>query len=268
MVAITGWVSPKEGCVYCHKGADLADDSLYTKVVARKMLEMTRHINADWKNHVVETGVTCYTCHRGNPVPKQVWFGNPGTRRAKGMAGGLGDQNAPSATVGLTSLPFDPFSRFLTKDVPIRVAASSALPGDYVKSIKDTESTYGLMMHMSASLGVNCTYCHNTQSFGNWETSSPPRTTAWYGIRLVRDLNAAYLEPLTSTFPAERLGPLGDVAKVNCATCHQGVFKPLYGAGMVKDYPELGGHGAAVPAAATGKSSDAGNPGPLNLARQ
>jgi photosynthetic reaction center cytochrome c subunit len=34
---------------------------------------------------------------------------------------------------------------------------------------------------------------------------------------------------------------MGDVAKVNCATCHQGVFKPLYGASMAKDYPELQG---------------------------
>ena len=45
--------------------------------------------------------------------------------------------------------------------------------------------------------------------------------------------------PLTASFPADRLGPTGDVAKVNCATCHQGVYKPLYGAQMAKDYPEL-----------------------------
>ncbi|MGA0927264.1 MAG: photosynthetic reaction center cytochrome c subunit family protein, partial [Burkholderiaceae bacterium] len=31
----------------------------------------------------------------------------------------------------------------------------------------------------------------------------------------------------------------GDVAKVNCSTCHQGAFKPLYGAEMAKHYPEL-----------------------------
>ena len=49
MLAITAWVSPKEGCNYCHKeGEDLSTDTLYTKVVARRMLSMTRHINADW----------------------------------------------------------------------------------------------------------------------------------------------------------------------------------------------------------------------------
>ena len=38
----------------------------------------------------------------------------------------------------------------------------------------------------------------------------------------------------------ERLGATGgDVAKVNCATCHQGAHKPLYGAEMAKHHPEL-----------------------------
>ena len=52
------------------------------------------------------------------------------------------------------------------------------------------------MMHMSQSLGVNCTYCHNTRSFASWDASTPQRATAWYGIRMVRDLNNDYLDPL------------------------------------------------------------------------
>jgi mono/diheme cytochrome c family protein len=32
---------------------------------------------------------------------------------------------------------------------------------------------------------------------------------------------------------------MGDVAKVNCQTCHQGVYKPYFGAPAAKDYPEL-----------------------------
>jgi photosynthetic reaction center cytochrome c subunit len=35
------------------------------------------------------------------------------------------------------------------------------------------------------------------------------------------------------------MGPAGDVGKVNCATCHQGAYKPLFGAPMAKDFPEL-----------------------------
>jgi photosynthetic reaction center cytochrome c subunit len=53
---------------------------------------------------------------------------------------------------------------------------------------------------------------------------------------MARELNATYIEPLTSAFPRDRLGPTGDVAKVNCATCHQGANKPLLGQKMVEDY--------------------------------
>ena len=95
------------------------------------------------------------------------------------------------------------------------------------------------MSHMSTSLGVNCTYCHNSRSFASWETSPPQRATAWYGIRMVRDLNNDYMTPLTGVFPAHRLGPTGDVGKANCLTCHQGAYKPLYGKSMVKDYPGM-----------------------------
>jgi len=74
MASMTAWIAPNEGCGYCHNVANFADDSKYTKVVARRMIEMTQHINADWKNHVADTGVTCWTCHRGQPVPNAIWF--------------------------------------------------------------------------------------------------------------------------------------------------------------------------------------------------
>jgi photosynthetic reaction center cytochrome c subunit len=94
---------------------------------------------------------------------------------------------------------------------------------------------------MSDSLGVNCAYCHNSRNFSNWQESPPQRAVAWHGIRMVRELNNEFIEPLTKTFPANRLGPTGDVAKINCATCHQGAYKPLWGEPMVKNWPELRG---------------------------
>lgn len=254
MAAMTAWVSPEQGCAYCHAaGKDLSEDALYTKVVARKMLEMTRHINTDFKSHVAETGVTCFTCHRGQPVPAQTWFSAPPHRQTAGMVGDDAGQNSPAKTVGLTSLPYDPFTAYLSQAGDIRVVGDTPLPSGNRKSIKQTEGTYGLMMHMSESLGVNCTYCHNSRSFSTWDQSTPQRMTAWHGIRMARDLNAGYLEPLTSVFPAGRSGPTGDVAKINCSTCHQGAYKPLYGASMLKDHPELGGGtrvSVAAPAAA------------------
>ncbi|GAC1299779.1 MAG: hypothetical protein NVSMB15_08090 [Steroidobacteraceae bacterium] len=241
MLAITQWVAPPDqSCNYCH-GSNMASDDRYTKVVSRRMLQMVRHLNTDWKAHVGQTGVTCYTCHHGNAVPQNVWFTNPGQSSTSGMIASNAGKNKPSPAVGLTSLPYDPFTRYLLDDKNIRVISLDALPNGNRTSIKQTDSTYALMIHMSESLGVNCLYCHNSRSFGAWDASTPKRTTAWYGIRLARDLNNNYMLPLTQTFPAHRLGVLGDVAKVNCATCHQGVFKPLYGESMAKDYPELRG---------------------------
>jgi photosynthetic reaction center cytochrome c subunit len=249
MVDMTAWVAPQQGCTYCHVATDFAEDSLYTKVVARRMLQMTQHINADWKKHVAETGVTCYTCHRGNNVPAYVWYKSPET--TTGMLGNRDGQNAPAPQVGLTSLPNDPFSEFLGTSDEIRVVSTSALPqGTHPSMIKQTEATYGLMIHISQSLGVNCTYCHNSRSFASWEMSTPQRVTAYYGIRMVRDLDANYLGSLNGVFPANRLGPTGDVPKLNCATCHQGAYKPLYGANILNGLPGLTGVHAAASASA------------------
>jgi photosynthetic reaction center cytochrome c subunit len=245
MVAITAWVSPKEGCNYCHNPQNLADDSIYTKVVARRMIQMNQHLNVEWKKHVGDTGVTCYTCHRGNPVPTQVWFEAKDPRKyaSNSLLGDLAGQNIASKAAVYSSLPYDPFTPYLKDAKDIRVNGNEALvvsgPGANRHSSKQAEHTYSLMMHMSDSLGVNCTYCHNTRAFQSWSEAPPQRVTAWHGIRMARDLNNDYLEPLTSQFPANRLGPKGDVAKVNCATCHQGAFKPLYGAKMAASHPEL-----------------------------
>jgi photosynthetic reaction center cytochrome c subunit len=239
MVSMTAWVSPEKGCAYCHNPANFAEDSIYTKVVARRMVKMTQTINSEWQNHVKTTGVTCFTCHRGQPVPEFVWFKPDVQAKGADFIGNKMGQNTPAASVKLASLPNDPFSPYLLGADPIRVQATKALPGEHVASIASTEKTYSLMTHMSASLGVNCTYCHTTQSFGQWDGGPPQRTTAYHGIRMVRDINNAFLVPLTDTFPANRKGELGDVAKANCATCHQGAFKPLFGAPMLNEHPGL-----------------------------
>ena len=261
MLALAAWVSPKEGCTYCHAvGEELSSDKLYTKVVARRMLQMTRSINTGWKTHVAETGVTCYTCHRGQPVPAQVWFNQAGPAHAGGASAESGGHNAVSMQAGLTSIDVNVLSRHLVGSEPIRVAGTTALPKNNPATIKQTENTFGLMIHMSESLGVNCTYCHNTRSHTAWDQSPLPRTQAYYGIRMVRELNNQVMLPLTGTFPANRLGPTGDVPKIACITCHQGLNKPLGGAAMAKSYPGLLGPDAAASAAATAAAGAAAVP--------
>ena len=237
MVALTNWVAPKEGCYYCHVNEGFEYDGIYTKVVSRRMIQMTQDTNANWKDHVADTGVTCYTCHRGNPVPPYVWVTDPGPGSASGIA--PTGQNIAAKSVAYASLPYDPFTPFLLGDNDVRVIGETALPQGNRSSIKQAEWTYGLMMHISQALGVNCTYCHNSRSFYSWDQSAPQRTTAWYAIRHVRELNNDYVVPLSDIIPDTRKGPLGDVYKVYCTTCHQGAYKPLYGAKMLKDYPAL-----------------------------
>ncbi|MCB1743359.1 MAG: photosynthetic reaction center cytochrome c subunit [Gammaproteobacteria bacterium] len=235
MASVTEWVSPEQGCAYCHEGNDLSQDTLYTKVVARRMLEMTRGINDEWQVHAGQTGVTCYTCHRGKPVPERIWFKDPGPPQALGAAARRNGQNLASASVGYASLPFDTLSRYLGANGNIRVVSTQALPGRPGSSIDDTEHTYGLMMHLTDSLGVNCTYCHNSRAFSDWQQSPAARVTAWHGIQMVRALNADYLVPLSPQYPPNRLGVTGDGPKLSCATCHRGQPKPLNGVSMLSD---------------------------------
>lgn len=243
MQAMTDWVSPEEGCAGCHQLDNLAAETVYTKVVARRMLEMTRSINGEWDDHVGETGVTCYTCHRGQRVPQYAWFNaDPADQAADGMGGWRAGQNRAAEQVGLTSLPEDPFTDLLENAGQIRVASRTALPEGFAgSSIQATEKTYALMMHMSTALDVNCTYCHNSRDFGSWEQSSPQRVSAWHGIRMTQLLNVDYVAPLSSVLPSNRLGPTGEGHKINCQTCHQGVNKPLGGLAMAEDFPSLQG---------------------------
>ncbi len=247
MQAMTEWIAPGQGCTYCHNPENMASDEVYTKVVSRRMLQMVRRINTDWTSHVAQTGVTCYTCHRGRPVPEQVWStiteNRPGLQASRG-------QNHPAPVANDSSLPAEPFTRYLLGQDEIRVISGTSLPGRNPAGIMQAEWTYSLMMSMSEGLGVNCTHCHNSRSFADWATSPPARLTAWHGIRMVRDLNTAFITPLTPLWVANpggppdaphmaRLGPQGDALKVNCATCHQGANRPFYGAPMLNGYPEL-----------------------------
>ena len=259
MAAITAWVSPDAGCTYCHVGNNFATDGIYTKVVSRRMMQMTMDINANWDSHVGDTGVTCLTCHRGQPVPEYIWFDQPPLNEQGGMAANSYQQNHANEEVGYTSMARDIFDRYLDGDPErIRVIAKNALPVRDVMTnepTQATENTYSLMFHMAGSLGVNCTYCHNTRFFGSWEMSPPQRTTAWYSLKMVPELNDVYLNPLGPVYPESRLGPdtsenvVSDgmavsedgahvnAPKVNCTTCHQGVAKPFYGVSMLDDYP-------------------------------
>jgi len=221
MTAMSTWVAGTGNCAYCHNVAALWSDTLpngkpiYTKLVARRMLQMTRHINGQYPQHVKNTGVTCYTCHLGKPLPNGLWFYTDQTDYLRHYL----DRDG---------------ARVITQEMAPNKAGNRS-------SVKQTEWTYALMLSQSKSLGVNCTYCHNSRQFASWTQAPPARVTAYHGILMLRDLNTSYLSPLQTTYPAVRLGSMGDAPKAQCLTCHNGNYKPLYGAQMVKYYPALWG---------------------------
>jgi photosynthetic reaction center cytochrome c subunit len=67
-------------CGHCHVRGNFASDDNPRKIVARRMLEMTRAINQQFFPDYTPTGavgeeshlgrVTCFTCHQGNERPK------------------------------------------------------------------------------------------------------------------------------------------------------------------------------------------------------
>jgi photosynthetic reaction center cytochrome c subunit len=220
MLAMSTWVAGTGNCAYCHNVLRPWDDTLangtpiYTKLVARRMLQMTRHINSQYASHVANTGVTCYTCHLGKPLPNGLWFYDKQT---------------------------DYLRHYLDRD-GARVISTAIEPSNNNRSsVKQTEWTYALMISQSKSLGVNCTYCHNSRIFSSWEEAPPQRAVAFHGINMMRDLNTNFLSPLQPVYPANRLGPMGDAPKAQCSTCHNGVYKPLFAAQITKDYPALWG---------------------------
>jgi photosynthetic reaction center cytochrome c subunit len=220
MIAMSTWVAGTGNCAYCHNVANFASDTansgqpLYTKLVARRMLQMTRHINSQYSAHVGTTGVTCYTCHRGKPVPNGIWFYTDANQYQR---------------------------HYLDRDGG-RVVSEGLAPSNANRtSVRQTEWQYGLMINMSQSLNVNCTYCHNSRQFSSWTESPPQRQKAYHGIHMLRDLNTNYLATLQPVYPQVRLGKLNDAPKAQCLTCHQGAYKPLYGARMAKDFPAIWG---------------------------
>jgi photosynthetic reaction center cytochrome c subunit len=239
MASMAQWVAPQVGCAYCHSVVNMASGAIYTKEVSRHMLLMTQYINENWRSHVGAAGVTCATCHRGQGGPQHTWTFQLPPGGLHGYAATTTGENLPSAAADTSSLPADPYTPFLLNADPIDVQGSTALPDGNRTSIEQTNWTYALMMHFSHSLGVGCNYCHNSRAFSIWDQGTPNRVTAWYGIEMVRDLNNNFMVPITNLFPVGRRGPMGDVPKINCETCHQGAYAPFYGAHVVDTYPAL-----------------------------
>jgi photosynthetic reaction center cytochrome c subunit len=220
----------------------------YQTSLAYSMIEMTQNINQNWAGHVqanAEVGVTCYTCHRGQPVPNNIWF-RVGNVNAN-VAGWPAIQNRVTMTSNFTSLPSTYLEHFLLQDENGQYGVAQVhdlesrvqqQPGDPL--IQQAEMTYAWMNYFSNSLGVNCTFCHNTRAFYDPAQVTPQWATAGLGILMVQETLEQYILPLETVLPPERLGPVfADVPKLACRTCHQGEQQPLNGLNVIRNWPEL-----------------------------
>lgn len=72
-------------CTACHVQGDFASDAKPEKETARKMILMTRQINANFpagiETHEIGDRVSCYTCHNGASHPKTVPPAQPAAAR-------------------------------------------------------------------------------------------------------------------------------------------------------------------------------------------
>ncbi|SEL82150.1 photosynthetic reaction center cytochrome c subunit [Roseovarius azorensis] len=227
--------------------ADLFDDpDSYQTAVGHVMIGMTQSINENWDGHVnanKEVGVTCYTCHRGEPVPSDIWYKiNPVNESAEGWSA---NQNRVTVQSQYTSLPSDALETYLLNGEPIGVhdleSRVAGIPGqDGYPGIQQAERTYSLMNYISNSLGVNCVFCHNSRAFYDGTEVTPQWGTETLGIQMVQEINNTYLVPLEGLLPEDRLGPVhADAPKAACKTCHKGYQQPLQGTNVIGDWPEL-----------------------------
>ena len=229
------------------------DPGSYQYGVGAMMIAMTQSINENWDGHVNangEVGVTCYTCHRGEPVPSEIWFSI--APLSKAMAGWSANQNIATSLSQSTSLPSDALEKYLVEantigvhDLESRVAG---IPGqDDYPGIQHAERTYSLMNYFANSLGVNCVFCHNSRAFYDGGQVTPQWATASLGILMVQELNNDYIIPAGALLPEERLGPRnGDEPKLACKTCHKGYQQPLQGTTVIGDWPKLQSTDAVV----------------------
>jgi photosynthetic reaction center cytochrome c subunit len=228
--AIAEWVGPE--AAFTAEGTPL-------QLLTARHVEMTRAINDEWDVHVGPTGVNCYTCHRGELVPAATWFLPEPNSRWAGPSAMY--QNRASAMNYSTGLPIDAMKVYLLEsDQAVGVHGTTPRnPGEPGASIYHTYQTYSLMQHFANSIGANCTYCHNTRALAEIDQHTPAWAIAQVGRAMTQDINNTWILGDAELVAPERLGPQGDVAKVNCTTCHNGAPKTFGGASAVADWPEL-----------------------------
>jgi photosynthetic reaction center cytochrome c subunit len=251
-VAMTAWVSPAQGCGFCHVSGDYASDAKPTKNAARVMIAMTRHINSAWSTHVGTQGVTCFSCHEGQPVPRDIWFQAP-PQPVPRMIGKGEDWDEAARTVH-GFFPNEGYEEYLLQDTPGLAQSQTDHPSGQSSDAIVVKRLYEMMMQMSDEMGVNCGFCHNSRALFDWSQSTPMRWVGLGGIKMTRDINRNYLLSLRDIIPQSQLrldlhrqwslpareqGWQKGNGLASCGTCHHSAPVPTVGVGLAHGFPAL-----------------------------
>lgn len=182
-------------CTYCHNTQDFSLDSwdggtdaMARKVTAREHLKMVGDLNKNWLTLLPTVTadkrpyggqIVCTTCHLGEAKPV-AWAEN---------LQGLPDN---------FRLPLDNLDTLL-------VNAREDISLDTVQINQHT------MYHVSTSLGVGCTHCHNSRYFPSWE--QPNKYYALTMLQMTQHIRNTYKSVMNNQDPS-------------CVLCHRNQILP------------------------------------------
>lgn len=232
-------------CVYCHVAGDFASDANPKKAIARTMLRMLKQV----ATHFPDTGndfehsrylafpegkqyVTCYSCHRGMPIPVNTlpdWHGpdrapEPGAPPAGGGRRGAGGQRGGGAA-----------ARGADAGAPASLPATRGTENfkNMVFLPRDVNTQF-VMPAFRASIGVECNFCHvfgaqlERGHANERELDGNPKKLIARGmIGMLKEINAALFPDadvdIVLTAASE---PPSGTHYVTCYTCHRGNHLP------------------------------------------
>jgi len=253
------------GCQYCHNIQNFASDEYPQKIAARNMLYLVSDVNAEfivnlpnWRGNYVQ----CATCHNNAPnnlesvgvqfiksVPDILVTVDPLDENGVAITDPALKPEALQQPISLQdSVLYYLYNYFVWKpfdpNVPESGRGALALTYDGGRTQEQVTINQNVMNYQSWSLGVGCTYCHNSRNFVGYELetasniSNPQygynklkaqrmlQLTTWlkenwttYGA-IPKDAIPSQLEGGASRFSYQQIdGQFYNVP--GCYTCHQ-----------------------------------------------
>ena len=182
-------------CTYCHNinnfaadGAEIGDDTVAArKDNARLHLQMVADLNQNWLTQLnnIEgkqpsgAQIICATCHLAEPLPV-AWPEN------------------------LHALPDD-------YRLPLDNLDVLLVTGNLDVSLDAVQYNQHTMYHISESLGVGCTHCHNSRYLPSWE--QPAKYYALTMLQMSQHIRDTYQESMNGQEPS-------------CYLCHRNQVRP------------------------------------------